>query len=110
MMFNYPGCGGDDNIKELIVKSSRIDISGCECPNLQYGKIASFANTHEASIEYFANYSGMRFYFGINELAYCVYVKTLDASKKNNSGISISAQVIDLVDADEPLIDLEDYS
>ncbi len=101
LTFNYPGLGCDDVFKELIIKSSRSDISSCECPNLQYGAFVDFVIKQEASIEYFANHKGINAWFGINDVAYYVGVLTLDASKKDLSGISISAHVVEIKDIDE---------
>ena len=89
----------NEAISALILRSAKQGGVEISVPKLRYESIFDFADSHEGkgSIEWFPNYSGMRFWIQIGDLAYFVEVETIDPAKKDDSGVVISATVANSV-------------
>lgn len=79
----------DSEIKELILWCAEKKSTDIACPYLSYEQINKFVG--ECGGEWFPNYRGMRVWFDIDGDLYGLTAMTIDASKKEQSGVFLQA-------------------
>jgi hypothetical protein len=79
----------DSDIKELILWCAEKRSTDIDCPYLSYERINEFVG--QCSGEWFPNYRGMRVWFNIDGDEYGLTAFTIDASQKDQSGVTLRA-------------------